>query len=103
MLRKVINCERGLKLTCGARARSVVAREIVVRGTRVQQKRAGLVDVAGTGDSSRRSLRRVMDAPEGGCEGAAETGVGSTNMWFERQGGRGVLACAGSGLGHGEG
>ena len=61
-----------------------MARKIVVRGTSGQQKRARLVDVAGAGDSSMRSLRRVIDAPEGGCEGAAGTGVGSTNMLFER-------------------
>ena len=45
-----------------------MARKIVVRGTSDQQKRAGLVDVAGAGDSSMRSLRRVMDAPKAGAK-----------------------------------
>ena len=57
MLRKVITLKEGLKLTCGARARSVMARKVIVRGTNDQQKRAGLVDVAGAGDSSMHSLR----------------------------------------------
>ena len=35
MLRKVINLKEGLKLTCGARARSVGAREVVGRGSDV--------------------------------------------------------------------
>ena len=33
MLRKVINLKEGTKLTCGAQARSVEAREVVERGS----------------------------------------------------------------------
>ena len=38
MIRKVINLKEGSKLTCGARARSVVAREVVGRGSDVGRR-----------------------------------------------------------------
>ena len=38
MIRKVINLKEGSKLTCGARARSVAAREVVGRGNDVGRR-----------------------------------------------------------------
>ena len=64
MLRKVINLKEGLKLTCGARARSVGAGEVVGRGNEVGRRgesareRGGAVG-AGRGDDESRRAGRV--------------------------------------------
>ena len=64
MLRKVINLKEGLKLTCGARARSVGAREVVERGSdggrRGESARErGVAIGAGRGEDTSWRARRV--------------------------------------------
>ena len=70
MLRKVINLKEGLKLTCGARARSVGAREVVECGNDVGRRgesardRGGAIG-AGRGDDESLRAGRCWKADDG--------------------------------------
>ena len=63
MLRKVINLKEGLKLTCGARARSVRAREVVGRGSDVGHRASRRENAEGR--SARGGAMSSRDEPDG--------------------------------------